>query len=463
MKYRRESRTKIKKGTYKMATVVIMPRQGQSVESCVITAFNKKVGDTVEKGEVLFSYETDKSSFDEPAPEAGKILAIFREEGDDVPCLENVLVIGADGEDVSAFAPAAEAAPAPAEVPAAAPAAEAAPVAAAPVAEAEATAALGGTVSISPRARLLADKTNADLLKAVPTGPNGRIIERDVQKLLDLGLTVSGAAKDGYTAAVEGTGINGKVMLGDLNAPAAPAAAAAAAAPVAEYEDVKLPNIRKIIAKQMCASLNGMAQLTFNSSFDATKILNLRKSLKAGAEKMGLANITLNDIILYAVSRVILKHRGLNAHCLDDTMRYFNTVNLGIAVDTERGLMVPTVFGAEKMSLNDLSKAAKSVITEAQSGKINPDLLKGATFTISNLGSLGIESFTPIVNPPQTGILGIDCVSYRVKEVNGEFVNYPAMGLSLTVDHRVLDGADAARFLKDMAFALENIDLLLVK
>ena len=447
-----------------MATVVIMPRQGQSVESCVITAFNKKVGDTVEKGEVLFSYETDKSSFDEPAPEAGKILAIFREEGDDVPCLENVLVIGADGEDVSAFAPAAEAAPAAAEAPAAAPAAETAPVAAAPVAEAQATAVAGGEMSISPRARILADKTGADLLKAVPTGPNGRIIERDVQKLLDQGFTVSAAAKDGYTTAVEGTGINGKVMLGDLNAPvAAPAAAAAPVAPVAEYEDVKLPNIRKIIAKQMCASLNGMAQLTFNSSFDATKILGLRKSLKAGAEKMGLANITLNDIILYAVSRVILKHRGLNAHCLDDTMRYFNTVNLGIAVDTERGLMVPTVFGAEKMSLNDLSKAAKSVITEAQSGKINPDLLKGATFTISNLGSLGIESFTPIVNPPQTGILGIDCVSYRVKEVNGEFVNYPAMGLSLTVDHRVLDGADAARFLKDMAFALENIDLLLVK
>ncbi len=447
-----------------MATVVIMPRQGQSVESCVITAFNKKVGDTVEKGEVLFSYETDKSSFDEPAPEAGKILAIFREEGDDVPCLENVLVIGADGEDVSAFAPAAEAAPAPAEAPAAAPAAEQAPAAAAPVAEAQATAAAGGTMSISPRARLLAEKTNADLLKAVPTGPNGRIIERDVQKLLDLGLTVSGAAKEGYTTAVEGTGINGKVMLGDLNAPvAAPAAAAAPVAPVAEYEDVKLPNIRKIIAKQMCASLNGMAQLTFNSSFDATKILNLRKSLKAGAEKMGLANITINDIILYAVSRVILKHRGLNAHCLDDTMRYFNTVNLGIAVDTERGLMVPTVFGAEKMSLNELSKAAKAVISDAQSGKINPDLLKGATFTISNLGSMGIESFTPIVNPPQTGILGIDCVSYRVKEVNGEFVNYPAMGLSLTVDHRVLDGADAARFLKDIGFALENIDLLLVK
>ena len=398
-----------------MATLVIMPRQGQSVESCIITAFNKKVGDTVEKGDVLFSYETDKSSFDEPAPEAGKILAIFREEGDDVPCLEGVLVIGQDGEDFSALVPASDAAEA-----APAPAAEAAPAEAAPAAAevaAEATAtATAGEYSISPRARILAEKTHADLLKAVPTGPNGRIIERDVQKLLDQGLTVSPAAKDGYTNAVEGSALNGRVVLGDLNAApaAAEAAVAPAAAPVATYEDVKIPNIRKIIAKAMCDSLTSMAQLTFTSSFDCTKLLELRKSLKANGEKLGLANITLNDMILFAVSRVILKYKNANAHYLGDTMRCFNTVNLGIAVDTERGLMVPTVFGAEKLSLNDLSREAKTVITAAQSGTINPDLLKGATFTVSNLGSMGIESFTPIVNPPQTCILGVDCVTKRI-------------------------------------------------
>ena len=168
-------------------------------------------------------------------------------------------------------------------------------------------------------------------------------------------------------------------------------------------------------------------------------------------------------MILFAVSRVILKYKNANAHYLGDTMRCFNTVNLGIAVDTERGLMVPTVFGAEKLSLNDLSREAKTVITAAQSGTINPDLLKGATFTVSNLGSMGIESFTPIVNPPQTCILGVDCVTKRIKEVNGEDVIYSSMGLSLTVDHRALDGADAARILKDIGFALENIDLLLTK
>lgn len=444
-----------------MAIPVIMPRQGQSVESCIITSWNKKVGDTVEKGEILFSYETDKSSFDEAAPESGKLLAIFHEEGDDVPCLENVCVIGNEGEDASQFAPAAETAPAAeaAQAPVqekeekAAPAAEAAPVAAAEISGA-----------ISPRARALAEKTGADLLKAAPTGPNGRIIERDVQSLVDRGLTVSGAASAEYASAVEGSGIGGKVMLGDLSAKAeAPVAAAAAASALPEYEDVKMPNIRKIIAKQMCASLTNMAQLTLNTSFDATKVMELRKSFKAGAEKMGLANITLNDIILYAVSRVILNHKGVNAHCLEDTMRYFNTVNLGVAVDSPRGLMVPTVFHTEKLSLNELSKAAKSVITAAQGGTINPDLLKGATFTISNLGAMGIESFTPIINPPQTAILGVDCITRRVKEVNGQDVFYSAMGLSLTFDHRVLDGADAARFLKDLVFALENFDLLLVK
>ena len=442
-----------------MATVVIMPRQGQSVESCIITAFNKKVGDTVEAGDILFSYETDKSSFEEPAPAAGKILAIFREEGDDVPCLENVLVIGNDGEDFSEFVPKSEAEEAPAKEEAPAP--KAAEVAAAP--EADAPCATQGVGSISPRARLLAEKTNADLLKAVPTGPNGRIIERDVQKLVDMGLTVSPAAKASYASAVEGSGINGKVVLSDLNAPAAIEASASAAIPTAAYEDVKLSNVRKVIAKSMHASLSNMAQLTLNTTFDATKLMAIRASLKNGAEKMGLANITLNDMVLFAVSRVILNHKDLNAHYLDDVIRYFNNVNIGIAVDTNRGLLVPTVFAAEKLSLNELSKAAKAVITEAQSGTINPDKLQGGTFTVTNLGSLGIESFTPVINPPQTGILGVDTITKRIKEVNGEDVTYPAMGLSLTFDHRALDGAPAAKFLKELCFALENFDLLLTK
>ena len=439
-----------------MATVVIMPRQGQSVESCVITAFNKKVGDTVEKGEVLFSYETDKSSFDEPASVSGKILAIFREEGDDVPCLENVLVIGEEGEDVSAFVPKTE------EESATAVEEKKEEVKEVQVETAVSVEATSGVGSISPRARILADKTHADLLKAVPTGPNGRIIERDVQRLVDMGLTVSPAAKQEYTQSVEGSGINGKVVLQDLTKPLT-AEEVLSSVPAPEYEDVKLPNIRKVIAKSMHASLSTMAQLTLNASFDATKLMAMRASLKAGAEAMGLNNITLNDMVLFAVSRVLKNHKDLNAHYLDDKMRYFNSVNLGVAVDTERGLLVPTVFNADRLSLNEMSKVTKTVIKEAQSGKINPELLKNASFTVTNLGSLGIESFTPVINPPQTGILGVCTIVRRTKQVNGQDVSYPAMGLSLTFDHRALDGAPAAKFLKEVCNALENFDLLLTK
>ena len=308
----------------------------------------------------------------------------------------------------------------------------------------------------------MAEKTSADLLKAQPTGPNGRIIERDVQKLVDSGLTVSPAAKDGYSSAIEGSGINGKVVLGDLNKTQEVAAAPIASA-VAEYEDVKLPNIRKVIAKSMHASLSTMAQLTLNASFDATKLMELRASLKAGAEKLGLGNITLNDMVLYAVSRVILNHKDLNAHYMDDFMRYFNTVNLGVAVDTPRGLMVPTIFNADTKSIVEISKELKELAAAARSGSISPDLLRGGSFTVSNLGAFGVESFTPVINPPQVAILGVCSITDRVRKTAGGIDVYPAMGLSLTYDHRSVDGAPAARFAKELCENLEKFTATLLK
>ncbi len=446
-----------------MAIPVIMPRQGQSVESCIITKWNKQVGDTVAVGDILFTYETDKATFDEEAKDAGVLLAILHEEGDDVPCLENVCVIGQAGEDVSAFAAAA-----PAEEAAPAPAAEAAPAAAvaAPVAAAApSTKAIEGDIKISPRAKAYADKTGVDYRYATPTGAEGRIIERDVMLLREQGVMVTGAAAGAYMAGdakLEGTGIGGRVTLADLNAPAA-APAAEAAAPVAAYTDVKMSNIRKVISKSMMASLQGMAQLTLNASFDASEILAYRKKMKDNAEKLGLANITLNDMVLYAVSRTLLNHKDLNAHLMDDTMRYFSDVNLGMAVDTERGLMVPTIFAANKLSLNQIAQATKGLAADCQKGSISPDKLSGGTFTVSNLGALGIESFTPVINPPQTGILGVCTTVNRVKEVGGVLKTYPCMTLSLTFDHRAIDGAPAAKFLKELCANLENFSALLAK
>ena len=224
-----------------------------------------------------------------------------------------------------------------------------------------------------------------------------------------------------------------------------------------------MSGIRKAIARSMTASLSEMAQLTLNASFYDTQIMEYRNLLKKNAEAMGLNNITFNDMVLFAVAKTLKNHKDCNAHFLGDKMRFFNNVNLGIAVDTERGLLVPTVFNADKMSLNELSANAKKVIKAAQGGSISPDLLSGGTFTVTNLGAMGVESFTPVINPPQTCILGVCNITRRVKEVNGEDVFYNAMGLSLTFDHRALDGAPAARFLKELCTNLENFNLLMAK
>ena len=185
--------------------------------------------------------------------------------------------------------------------------------------------------------------------------------------------------------------------------------------------------------------------------------------IKANYEQLGYSNITINDIILFAVAKTLPEFRALNAHFYEDKMVYFNHVNLGVAVDTPRGLMVPTIFRADLLSLNELSKQAKQLISDAQNGSVNPDLLTGASFTVTNLGSLGIESFTPVINPPQTGILGVDCTQTKIKTVNGQIVPYQAMGLSLTFDHRALDGAPAAKFLQALKTNLENFTVLLAK
>lgn len=447
-----------------MATPVVMPKVGISVETCILTEWHKKKGDAVKVGDVLFTYETDKSTIDEEAQVDGIMLEQFFADGDEVECMVNVCVIGNEGESVDEFRPAgaaAEAAPAPA--PAAEEKAAPAPVAAAPAAPAAPVAAPGEFVKASPRAKALAKKAGVDYRYATPTGAEGRIVEKDIHILMASGPAATYAAGAAFEGQ-GGTGIGGRFSVADIGAAAAPAAEAAA--PAAAYTDEKMSGVRKAIAKSMTLSLTTIPQLTHTVSFDATEIMAYRKKIKAAPESMEPGNITLNDIILYAVSRVLKNEafKALNAHLVNgDTMRYFNGVHLGIAVDTPRGLLVPTLRDADKKSLSRISKEAKELAKAAQGGSINPDLLSGASFTISNLGSFGIESFTPVINPPQTGILGVDTISTRVREVNGELKTYPAMGLSLTYDHRAIDGAPASRFLVEMKNALENFSILLSK
>jgi len=470
-----------------MAVVIIMPKQGQSVESCIISSIKKK-GDKVAKGDILFAYETDKASFEEEAPRDGVVLECWYNEGDEVPVLQNVMILGDAGEDYSALlaemdagaqgsgqtAPPASAAST-TEVPAAgvtapAPAAQASapassdqPGAVASQAGAASTssvAASGGTVFISPRARKLAEKEALDFRQLSGSGPGGRIIESDVQAALQNRPKLSPLAKKTLheQAAIvpeQGSGLAGTVLASDLKAPVN-------AVYGIDYQDKKLSNMRKLIAKSMYASLQNSAQLTHHLGADARRIMELRKQVKEAMDQGKLnVNITLNDMVCLAVIKALKKFPNVNSHFLGDSMRLFNKVHLGLAVDTERGLMVPALRNADDLSISGLASQLKELAAACRKGAIDPDLLspEAASFTVSNLGNYGVEMFTPVINLPQSAILGVNTIVPRPKDLGGGVYAFvPYIGLSLTYDHRALDGGEATRFLKQIAVEIENLE-----
>ena len=445
-----------------MANVVIMPKQGQSVESCIVTEFKKKVGDKVAVGDILFSYETDKASFDEESKFEGTVLACFFQDNDEIPVLTNVMVIGAEGESFAEFAPDG-AAPAAPEAPAAAeaPKAEAAPAEAAP---APAAGAVVAGAPVSPRARKIAAEKCVDTAQVAGTGPHGRIIARDVIAAAGApksGLAKAMAAAGGFAAPERGSGIGGMVTGSDLKVWQPTHTDIAGEGE--EFKVEKMSNMRKLIAKSMYNSLQNTAQLTHMLGADARRVQALRKKAKKALEEGRIdANITINDFVCFAVIKALQKFPKVNSHCLGDAMRLFNTVNLGCAVDTERGLMVPAIKHAEDLNIVGLSKNLKKVADDCKKGSINPDLLasEAASFTVSNLGGFGVEWFTPIINVPQSAILGVGTIVPRPKDLGGGVYAFvPYMGLSLTYDHRAIDGGEATRFLKQVAVEIENLEV----
>lgn len=445
-----------------MAEVVIMPKQGQSVESCILSEFKKKKGDKVAVGDILFAYETDKASFEEEAKVEGTVLEVFFDEGDEIPVLTNVMVIGAEGEDVEAFRPGGEGAPAASAAPAV-PAAESAPAAAAAPAAPAAPAAAAPTpgCGVSPRARGLAGREAVNLAQVAGTGPNGRIIERDVKAVIEASPKLTPLAKavakeTGAAAPEKGTGLAGAAKGADMGALKNTVYAA-------DSEVKPISNMRKIIAKAMHASLQNSAQLTHHLSADARRIMALRKKAKAAVEKGTLStNITLNDLVCFAVIKALKQFPNVNTHFLGDSVRMFKKVHLGLAVDTERGLMVPVVKNADDLSVVGLANQLKEVANACKKGSIDPDLLssEAASFTVSNLGNYGVEIFTPVINLPQSAILGVNTIVPRPKDIGGGVYAFvPHIGLSLTYDHRALDGGEATRFLKQIAIEIENLDI----
>jgi pyruvate dehydrogenase E2 component (dihydrolipoamide acetyltransferase) len=308
-----------------------------------------------------------------------------------------------------------------------------------------------------------------DVQRVTGSGPHGRVLAEDVKAAAGAGgrmtpLAQAAAQTSGQVPGA-GTGLGGRVRGRDLVAPEA-ASAGGAAAHAEEGGPTEIPyrGIRKLIGDRMAESLASHAQLTLNSSADASALLGFRRRVKEDGDQMGLPNITLGDLVAYAVAQVLPRFPEMNAvfDFQQERILQYRQVHLAVAVDTDRGLMVPVVPHAHAKSLAELSESVLAVAAECRSGSIDPERLQGGTFTITNLGAMGIESFTPVINSPQVAILGVCTIKDEVvRTTDGETAWQPRLGLSLTIDHRAVDGAPAARFLQAVVKGIENVELLL--
>ena len=456
-----------------MAFEIIMPKLGVDMQEGEIIEWKKQEGDVVNEGDILLEIMSDKTNMELEAEDSGVLLKITRQAGETVPVTEVIGYIGAEGEvvaDNAASAPAAEAALQVEEVATV----EATVVAAktkAPVVHE------GGKVRATPKARKVARELGIDLAQVPGTGAKGRVHADDVENFKgaqpkatplarkiakDLGIDL---------ATVSGTGFGGKITKEDVLAISAPAQVKeAAAAPVVEakpekvlpegVEVIPMSAMRKAISKGMTHSYLTAPTFTLNYDVDMTNLMALRKQvLDPIMNKTGM-KVTFTDLIGLAVVRTLMKeeHRYLNASLIDDAqnIELHKFVNLGIAVGLDDGLIVPVVHGADKMSLSDFVVASKDVIKKAQAGKLKAAEMSGSTFSITNLGMFGTKSFNPIINQPNSAILGVSSTIEKPVVVNGEIVIRPIMSLGLTIDHRVVDGMAGAKFMKDLKELIEN-------
>lgn len=446
-----------------MAVPVLMPKQGQSVETCIITKWYKKSGENVSKGEEIFSYETDKASFEQEAPADGILLEIFYNEGDEVPVLENVAVIGDKGENIGMFKPGTGISKEEAKIPEKKVAVtkekeiKEKEISSETIEKIEIDADDDRKIFISPRAKKLAEKLGVYYKNIKGSGPNNRIVEEDIKAAsAELPrMTSLAREKAGDTSLVpsgKATGIGGRVLAGDLTAEEKVSR---------DFIDEEITNIRRIIAANMLMSVQNSAQLTHHMSADARNILNMRNNIKKALDDgKKVENITINDMVCYAVIKALNKHPDINCHFLEEKIRKFNKVHLGFAVDTPRGLMVPAVRNADDLTISELSSQIKSLAERCRKGNIDPELLKSTagSFTVSNLGAYDVEMFTPIINLPQAGILGVNTIIRRPADLGNNVIGIiPYIGISLTYDHRAIDGGPASAFLKSIKEEIENI------
>jgi len=450
-----------------MATEVILPKLGQTMEQGTIVEWIKKEGDPVKRGDLLFTVESDKATLEVEATARGVLRKILVPAGQPVPVLTLIAVITREAdEDVSTYTASYTASSAAAPDKKQVLAAEQPSEMLHEKAKGEPMPRRTGRILASPRARRLARQRDVNLALVTGTGPAGRITERDVLTYLESQPRVTPAAlKTAQALAVEvgtvtGTGVGGRVTKADVHEAARSATlpdngAAGSSAPIT--------GLRCIIADRMSASHHATARVTLTTEADATALVQIRSQLKASvAEDWGFTP-GYNDLLGIIVARALSDLPYMNTRFTKDgqSIQHLDSVHLGMAVDTNRGLLVPVIRDAHDKGLRAFGAEFRVLLQRAREGKSLPDDLTGGTFTITNLGMYDIDAFTPIINLPEAAILGVGRIQPKPVVRDDEVVIRQMCVLSLTFDHRLVDGAPAARFLQRIKHLVENPYLLL--
>lgn len=434
-----------------MATNIIMPKAGMAMEEGTIVKWFKKKGDKVEFGEPLLEILTDKVNMEVEAQASGILLEILRNEGEVVPVTETIGYIGAAGEKVESSSPSVKAEKVKEE--------NGTPDTAGNKAF-EAFKISDGKIAATPLAKTLAKERGMDLNNIKGTGSCGQIKASDIESIKTVLATPVArkiAEDKGIDlASVKGSGIQGKVMKDDLlgldNKKAEEIVLQSHSQRAGKVTRKPIAGMRLIIAERMSKSHREAPPVTLNAKADVTRLVSLRKEL---CEALDM-KISLNDFVLKAVASAIKDIPYVNASIDEKEIVYKEDINLGMAVALEEGLIVPVIRNADRMSVKEISMASKELAKKAREGKLTPDEYNGGTFTVSNLGMYDIVSFNPIINPPESGILGVCSVEEELRMFGDKIEKRSVMGLSFTFDHRVIDGAQGAIFLKKIKNLLEN-------
>ncbi len=418
-----------------MATEVVLPRLGLTQDEGTVVRWLKQEGSRVAKGEPLFEVMTDKATLEIEAPATGVLLRILVAEGGTVPVATPIALIGEPGEAVTAPAGTRDGETVGGGRPA--PSGPATSVGT----RITATGDQSSRVKISPRARALAEMHGIDVRALVGSGPGGRIVEHDVQTAV----ASRAAAPSAAPAAVSPS-----------------PGAAGSATPTTPPSGPVSARMRAIIAKRMMESLHTTAQLTLTTEVDMEETVRLRAEVGPELERREGVRVTYTDLITRAAAVALREHPGINARWDGEGIRRLSEIHIGVAVALDEGLVVPVVRHADRATLGQISAAVRDLSERVRTNRLRPEEMQGSTFTVTNLGMYDVDAFTPILNPPEAAILGVGRLHRRPVAVGDRAEIRSTMVLSLTFDHRVIDGAPAAQFLQRVKYILEHPYLLLL-